>query len=67
MEFCLLKGIGYNFRFIVIAVYLTMAISSNTVMPTTFKEISDNYGWPHPQFERTGAVFRYYWFGYNQK
>ena len=44
-----------------------MAISSKTVMPTTFKEIGDNCGRPHPQFAPTGAVFPYYRFGYNEK
>ena len=40
-----------------------MAISSKTVMPTTFKGIGDNYGRLHPQFAETGAVFPYYRFG----
>ena len=44
-----------------------MAISSRTVMPTTFKGICDNYGRLHPHFARTGAVLPYYRFGYNQK
>ena len=28
---------------------VTMKISRNTVIPTTFKEISDNHGQLHPQ------------------
>ena len=44
-----------------------MVTSSKTVVPTTLKGIGDNYGWLHPQVARTGEVFLYYRFGYNQK
>ena len=36
-------------------------------MPTTFKGICDNYGWPLLHFARKGAVLPYYLFWYNQK
>ena len=40
-----------------------MAISSNTVIPTTFKGMSDNHGRQHPRWARLGAVLPYHPFG----
>ena len=43
-----------------------MTASSKTVMPITFKGISDTYGRLHPRFARTGAELPYFRFGDNQ-
>ena len=43
------------------------AIRSMTVIPTAFKEISDNHGRLHLELARTGAVLPYHRSGCNKK
>ena len=59
IEFGLKKSTGGNFRVITIVVSLCQQIQ--TVIPTTFKEISENHGRLHSQLARTGVVSLYLW------
>ena len=47
--------------------HVTASMYSMTVVRITFKGISDNHGWLHPQLMRIGAVLPYHPFGCSEK